>query len=190
MKKLALSIIVGLVLSVVAAVAQTGTDSSQGAPGSSPGMNQSGAASQQQPSPAQPGYNQPDATAGQSGQTTSTGTASSEKGEKKLHGCVQSQGGQFVLESKKGKAIALTGQDVSAHVGHEVSLKGSWESGAAGAGVSTTGASSEKTFNVSSVEMISDSCSGKSSKGDSGSMAPPSSTNPAGTGSTSNPPQQ
>jgi len=83
----------------------------------------------------------------------------------------------------------LTGQDVSAHVGHEVSVKGSWESGGAGAGVSTGGASSEKTFNVSSVEMISDSCGGKS-KGDSGSMAPPSSTNPAGTGSTSNPPQQ
>jgi hypothetical protein len=187
MKKLAISIIVGLVLSVVAAVAQTGTDSSQGAAGSSPSMNQSGAASQQQPSQTQPGYSQPDAAAGQA---TSTGTASSEKAEKKLHGCVQSQGGQFVLESKKGKAIALTGQDVSAHVGHEVSVKGSWESGGAGAGVSTGGASSEKTFNVSSVEMISDSCGGKSSKGDSGSMAPPSSTNPAGTGSTSNPPQQ
>jgi hypothetical protein len=190
MKKLAISVIVGLVLSVVAAVAQTGTDSSQGTP-SSPSMNQSGAASQQQPSQSQPGYGQPDAAAGQTGQATSTGTGSSEKGEKKLHGCVQSQGGQFVLESKKGKAIALTGQDVSAHVGHEVSVKGSWESGGAGAGVSTGGASSEKTFNVSSVEMISDSCGGKSSKGDSGSMAPPSSsTNPSGTGSTSNPPQQ
>jgi hypothetical protein len=190
MKKLAISIIVGLVFSVVAAVAQTGTDPSQGTPGASPDPSQSGASSQQQPNQPQPGYSQPDPAAGQAGQkSTNTSTATSEKAEKKLHGCVQSQGGQFVLESKKGKAIALTGQDVSAHVGHEVSVKGNWESGAAGAGVSTGGASSEKTFNVSSVEMISDSCSGKSSKGDSGSMAPPSS-NPAGTGSTSNPPQQ
>ena len=109
-----------------------------------------------------------------------------------MRGCVQSQGGQYVLESKKGKAIALTGQDVSAHVGHEVSLKGTWESGGAGAGVSSSGsASSEKAFNVTSVDMISETCGGKSSKGNSGSMGTsPNSSNPAGTGSTSNPPQQ
>jgi len=113
----------------------------------------------------------------------------SEKGEKKLKGCIQSQGGQYVLETKKGKAVALTGQDVSAHVGHEVSVKGSWESGggAGGGSMSSTSSSgsasgSEKTFHVASVDMISDSCGGKS-KGSSGSMgASPSGTSPSGTG--------
>jgi hypothetical protein len=85
------------------------------------------------------------------------------KGEKKLKGCVQSQGGQYVLETKKGKAIALAGQDVSAHVGHEVTVKGTWESGNA-SGMSSTSTSSstagEKTFNVTNVEMISDTCKG------------------------------
>ena len=183
MKKLAISLIVGFAFSVVAAVAQTGTDPSQGSAVSSPSATQSAPAQQ-------PGYSPSDSAAGQTGQTSS-GTTPAEKGEKKLRGCVQSQGGQYVLESKKGKTVALTGQDVSAHVGHEVSVKGSWETAGAGTGVSTAGASSEKTFNVSSVEMISESCSGKSSKGNSGSMgASPSGTSPSGAGTTGNPPQQ
>ncbi len=174
MKKLAVSIIVTLALSMAAAIAQTGTDPSQGTSGAKP--------SEQQPAPA----------TSPASQATSTDTASTDKADKKLRGCVQSQGGQYVLESKKGKAIALTGQDVSAHVGHEVSLKGTWESGSAGTGVSTaSGPTSEKTFNVAGVTMISDSCGGKASKGDSGSMgASPSTPNSEGTGSTSNPPQQ
>jgi hypothetical protein len=175
MKKLAVSIFVALALSM-AAVAQTATDPSQG---------NSGAA----PSAAQPSEQQPAPATNPAGQPTSSDTASTDKADKKLHGCVQSQGGQYVLESKKGKAIALTGQDVSAHVGHEVSLKGTWESAGAGTGVST--ASGDKTFNVASVTMISDTCGGKSSKGDSGSMGTsPSSPNSEGTGSTSNPPPQ
>jgi len=180
MKKLAVSIIVTLALSMAAAIAQTGTDPSQGASGATP-------------SATQPSEQQPAAATNPAGQATSTDTASTDKADKKLRGCVQSQGGQYVLESKKGKAIALTGQDVSAaHVGHEVSLKGTWESGSAGTGVSTaSGPSSEKTFNVASVTMISDSCGGKTSKGDAGNMgASPSTPNSEGTGSTSNPPQQ
>jgi hypothetical protein len=71
-----------------------------------------------------------------SSQTDQNGP-SANKGEKKLKGCVQSQAGQYVLETKKGKAIALAGQDVSAHVGHEVAVKGTWESGNA-SGMSST----------------------------------------------------
>ena len=194
MKKLVLSLIVAFAFSLTAAVAQTGTDPSQGSPSVSPSTSQPSAPAQQQPMPGQqlPAQSQPDPSAGQAGQTISTDTAQSEKGEKKLRGCVKSQGGQYVLEGKKDKTVALTGQDVSAHVGHEVSLKGTWQSGGAGTGVSTSaGAASEKTFNVTSVDMISDTCSSKSSKGDSGSTgASPNSSNPAGTGSTSNPPQQ
>ena len=187
MKKLSLSLFVAFALCTAAAVAQAG--GAQGTQGSSPGMSQPG----QQPGTAQPG----DASGGSMGQTQTDQTSNPnqnkpEKGEKKLKGCVQSQGGQYVLETKKGKAVALTGQDVSAHVGHEVSVKGTWESGG-GAGTSSASsgkaAGSEKTFNVSSVDMISDSCGGKS-KGSSGSMgtAPSSTTSPSGAGST-NPPE-
>jgi len=112
------------------------------------------------------------------------------KSEKKIKGCVQSQGGQYVLETKKGKAVALTGQDVSAHVGHEVAVKGTWESGGAGNSSSTSASGSEKTFNVASVDMISDSCGGKnkSNTGNSGSMGPSSTSSPSGTGATSTAP--
>jgi len=188
MKKLSLSIFVTFAFFVTAAVAQTTPGGSAGQ-GSSPSMSRPASPSQQQP-----GMTQPDNSAptGQTDQNNPNATKP-DKGEKKLKGCVQSQGGQYVLETKKGKTVALTGQDVSAHVGHEVSVKGTWESGAsAGAGVSSSSSSgsaagSEKTFNVASVDMISDTCGGKS-KGSSGSMGTaPSGTNPSGTGTT--PPQ-
>lgn len=72
------------------------------------------------------------------------------KGEKKLKGCIKSENGKYVLEEKNGKKIELTGQDVSAHVGHEVAIHGSSTPGA------TKGA---EEFNVTSVDMIADTCS-------------------------------
>jgi hypothetical protein len=81
----------------------------------------------------------------------------------KMKGCIQSQGGQYILQTKKGKDVMLSGQDVSAHVGHEVTVHGAWEA----AGGSTSGMSSTssgnaspngKSFNVTSVDMISDTC--------------------------------
>src|SRR5260370_39064107 len=127
MNRLSLTICFVFTFFVSAAVAQM---TPTGAQAASPSAGQP---SQQQPSPS---ASQPDAPAlaGQAEQSNSSQKA--EKGEK-LKGCVQSQGGQFVLETKKGKAIALSGQDVSAHVGHEVSLKGTWDTGAA-AGASAT----------------------------------------------------
>lgn len=164
MKRLSLTICFVFTLFVSAAVAQM---TPSGAQGTSPSAGQ--------PSQQQPAASQPDtpALAGQAEQSNSSPKA--EKGEK-LKGCVQSQGGQFVLETKKGKAIALSGQDVSAHVGHEVSLKGTWDTGAAaGASATPTAAGSAgKTFNVTGVDMISESC-GKSkeeSKGGSTGTAP------------------
>src|SRR5260370_39846590 len=121
---------------MAAAIPQTERDPSQGNSGATP-------------SATQPREQQPAAATNPAGQATSTGTASTDKADKKLRGCVQSQGGRYVLESKKGKAIALTGQDVSAHVGHEVSPKGTSESSSAGTGVSTASAPPpEKTLNV------------------------------------------
>ena len=172
------SIIVAFAL-CVAAVAQTGAGGAQGTQGSSPSMGQ-------QPNTAQPGMNQP----GQSDQNTST-----TKAERKLKGCVQSQGGQYVLETKKGKAINLTGQDVSAHVGHEVAVKGNFESAGAGMSPSSSGNSAgagEKTFNVSNVEMISDTCSAGKNKGSSGNMgtgASPNGTSPSSGTTGTTPPQ-
>jgi hypothetical protein len=177
-------------LCAVAAVAQTGSPGGQQSRGSSPGMGQQ---QPNYPSSQQPGTSRQPGTMGPSEQNTGGKTA----GEKKLKGCVQSQGGQYVLETKKGKAVNLAGQDVSAHVGHEVAVKGNWESGG-GAGMtssSSTGkeAGAGKTFNVTSVDMISESCGGKG-KGSSGAMGSspsgssgtnPSGTNPSGT----NPPQ-
>src|SRR5204863_1116751 len=147
-----------------------------GTQGSSPGMSQPGAAGQQQPG----GYpsQQPGAspTTGQTDQNTSQ---TPEKSEKKLKGCVQSEGGQYMLQTKKGN-IALTGQDVSAHAGHEVAVKGTWESGGGSNSSAASSGSSGKTFNVASVDMISDNCSGK--KGSSGNMG---TSSPGGTGQSS-----
>jgi hypothetical protein len=139
-KRLSLSIATALVFFVAAAVAQsTPQTDTQGTQGSSPSMGQGSSASQ-----------------GGMSQGAET------KGEKKLKGCVRSEGGQYVLEEKNGKSIALTGQGVSAHVGHEVAVHGSWASGtASSASASSTGATAKtgREFNVSSVDMISDSCS-------------------------------
>jgi len=181
MRKFTLSVIFTCALCAATALAQMAPGGgSQGTQQSSPSMN--GPRGQQQP-----GMGQPDQTA----PTDQTGNTSNQKSEKKLKGCVQSQGGQYMLETKKGKEVALSGADVSAHVGHEVAVKGTWEKGGnSSMSQSSTGASStEKTFNVSSVDMISDTCGktkGKSSDmGNSGSMG--NGSNPAGssTGTTS-----
>jgi Protein of unknown function (DUF5818) len=176
MRKITLALFVAFALCMATAVAQTqpsGSQRTQSAPGQ-PGTMQ------------QPGTEQPGGTPGMGqDQSNNPNQNKAEKSEKKLKGCVQSQGGQYVLETKKGKAVNLAGQDVSAHVGHEVAVKGTYESGGAGmssASSSGNASGSEKTFNVSSVDMISDTC--KSSKGSSGSMgASPSGSNPSGTGS-------
>jgi hypothetical protein len=186
MKNFTLSVIFTCALCAATAVAQMAPGGSQGTQQSSPGM--SGPRGQQQPGMGQPDQNSP------MGQTDQTGNTSNrtEKSEKKLKGCVQSQGGQYVLETKKGKAVALSGQDVSAHVGHEVAVKGSWEKGgSSGMSQSSAGtaSSNEKAFNVTSVDMISDTCGGKG-KGKSSDMGTSgmgngstgSGNNPAGTG--------
>jgi len=86
-----------------------------------------------------------------------------EKGEKKLKGCIQGSGGSFTLEEKGGKTVALSGSDLSAHVGHMVTVHGSYASGgssgssaASGGGMSAGGG---QTFNVTKVDMVSESCS-------------------------------
>jgi hypothetical protein len=148
MMKMSLSLLTALVFFVAAAVAQSTPQSdTQGTQGGS------------YPS------------AGQ-GTSSNAGMQGTSKSEKKLKGCIQSQGGSYMLQEKSGKNVALTGADVSAHVGHEVAVHGSWEGGAGSSSAASSGGmgSSDKAgkqFNVTSVDMISESCGG-SKKGNSG----------------------
>jgi Protein of unknown function (DUF5818) len=180
MRKISLSVCLAFAFFVASAVAQMG--GSQGTQSSSPSAQQPGQSQQ-------PGM-------GQGTSNDQNTTQNQNNGEHTLKGCVQSQGGSYVLETKKGKDIALSGQDISAHVGHEVAVKGTWEGGAMSSTSSSSAGSAEKTFNVASVKHISDTCKAKSSSGNAGSTgstgnASPSSTAPASQSpQTNQPPQQ
>jgi len=184
MKKISLSICLAFAFFVASAVAQMTPGGSQGTQNSSPGMSQ--------PSQQQPGASQPDANTPGAQTDQNTASQNQNNGEHKLKGCVQSQGGQYMLETKKGKTVALAGQDVSAHVGHEVRVKGTWESGMSATSSSNSG-SSGKTFNVTEVKMVSDTCGGKSQSGSmdhsSGSSSGTSSPNTGTSSPSSQPPQ-
>src|SRR6266850_4112177 len=89
--------------------------------------------------------------------------ATETKGEKKLKGCIESEGGKYVLEDKHGKEVALSGSaDFAAHVGHTVTVHGTFGSDASGAASATstsgTSASAEKQFMVSKLDMVSETC--------------------------------
>ena len=144
MKKVSLSIATALVFFVAVAVAQS--NSPQPDQGTTPGAQSAS------PSPSQQGSS---STVGQGSMSQGAETKEN-KGEKKLKGCIRSDGGQYMLEEKHGKMVNLTGQDFSGHVGHEVAVRGSYESATPTATGSAS--SSGKTFNVTSVDMISETC--------------------------------
>jgi hypothetical protein len=98
-------------------------------------------------------------------------------GEQKLKGCIASQGDKYVLQDKHGKEISLSGsQDLASHVGHTVTLHGTYSKGsdASTGGSSATsapasGATSGDNFLVSKVDMVSETCTmdkGKNSSKD------------------------
>jgi hypothetical protein len=152
MNKAAITTILGLALSV-AAIAQT-------TPGTTP---PSGTAPSTQPqtSPSQT----PDTSAPEA-QTP----AADRKSEKSLKGCIQSAGGQFMLEDKHGKQTPLAGsQDLASHVGHTVTVHGSFASGSdtsSAASASSSGgmSASEQQFTVSKLDMVSEQCNSSKSK--------------------------
>ena len=91
------------------------------------------------------------------------GTAEQGKAGKdhKLKGCLESEGGSYMLREKSGKEIALTGAaDLSQYANHEVAVHGDWASGAGAAAASTSDMSkgSEKQFTVDKVDSLSDTC--------------------------------
>lgn len=177
MNKLSLSLGLAFAFFVASAVGQVAPGGSQGTQNSSPSMSQPG----QQPG----GMNQHDPNAPGAQTDQNTANQNQNNGERKLKGCVQSQGGQYILETKKGKTVALAGQDVSAHVGHEVSLKGTWENGMSATSSGSTGAPG-KTFNVTEVKMVSETCGGKSHSGNTDHS---STENGNGNSNTTQPPQ-
>ncbi len=157
MKKVLMCTCTAFAFFVAAAVAQTNpsTDTpsqgTQGTQSSSPSMSQGN------------NTGTPGTMAGDNS-TTQTGNM---KGEKKMKGCIESEGGQYVLRTRHGKDIQLTGEDVSAHSGHEVTVHGMWASGMSGMSNTSTGGASAsgKSFNVTSLDMISDTCTiGKGKK--------------------------
>lgn len=163
MKKLSLSVCLAFAFFVASAVAQMApSGGSQGTQNSSPSMQQP---TQQQPG----GMNQPDSSAPAAQTDQSANSQKNNSGEHKLKGCVQSQGGQYMLETKKGKTVNLSGQDLSAHVGHEISVKGMWANGMSATSSDNSGASA-KTFNVTEIKMISDTCGKHSGSMDHSSM--------------------
>ena len=118
---------------------------------------------------ASPSMQQPDSQAGSTGMNGNATDTS----EKKIRGCVAQQNGQYVLQTKRGKSVPLSGQDVSAHVGHTVALHGTWA--ASGAGTQTSAGSaagSAGSFEVTKVDMISDSCTASNSNSGSTSATP------------------
>lgn len=184
MNKLVLSMVAALALCVAASAQAGGPGSSQGTQGSSPTMQ--GPGTQNQQPGMQTGSSYPQSGSSQSGSMGGDSAKSESKGEKKLKGCVQATGSQAMLETKKGKEVALTGQDVSAHNGHEVELKGTYESGSSMSQSSAgAGSSGEKTFNVTDVKMLSETCKGSSKDKDKGSSSMgtgANGTNPTGSG--------
>ena len=155
MKKSLLSIAASLVFLAAVSFAQsTPSDPAQGTQGASP-------SSQQDPSMGQ-GSASGQNTGSAMGQGSTMSQGSETKGEKKIKGCIRSEGGQYTLEDKHGKSTPLSGSDLSAHVGHEVTVHGTWASGGSSdATAASSGGSmgSGKSFNVTSVDMVSETCS-------------------------------
>jgi hypothetical protein len=96
------------------------------------------------------------------------------KGERKIAGCIRSENGKYVLESKPHKKVWLSGpEDFSPHAGHTVTLYGTYLNGSvpANGGRADQKKSSEPSanrqesnFQVAKVEMVSDTCAARKMK--------------------------
>ncbi|HEX6465724.1 MAG TPA: hypothetical protein VFZ99_00375 [Terriglobales bacterium] len=92
-------------------------------------------------------------TTGSMGNSSNTGNSGKVKGEKSLSGCIRSNNGSYMLQEKNGKMAMLnSSQDLSAHVGHTVKVRGTWEKGTGGmaSGSANSGASNTSSGTMSS----------------------------------------
>ena len=107
------------------------------------------------------------AQSGTSGQDTSGQTPSKHHHKaggdtgNSITGCVEKTDGGYAIKHGK-KTVNVTGSDdLSAHVGHTVTLAGSWGEAAASGG--------DKSFNETGVTMVSETCGSMKHKKGSGS---------------------
>lgn len=109
-------------------------------------------------------------------------TGGDDKGSKKgkgggatLTGCLSGPNSEGVYDLKSGKRSVEVGgsDDLKQHVGHEVKLHGSWAKSGSEIGEKEEAGSKgkeekeekgERHFKVSSIDMIAESCGGKTSK--------------------------
>jgi Ni/Co efflux regulator RcnB len=101
--------------------------------------------------------------------TTKTKGAGTEAKESQLTGCLakNAEGNGYVLTNgryKKGVDVKSS-EDMSAHVGHEVKLMGTWEKPPASAQKAGT-TSEPRTFNATSLKHISDTCKASAAAGE------------------------
>jgi hypothetical protein len=94
--------------------------------------------------------------------------SSLDKSERKITGCIRSENGKYVVESSLQKKVWLSGpEDLAPQVGHTVVLYGSYLNAGAPANRGKAGQKrplessanrQESNFQVSKVEMVSDTC--------------------------------
>jgi hypothetical protein len=181
MKRLALSAMLGIAM-VATAAAQAGSAGSTTSGGSSSSGSMSGSSSTQDQS----------STPSTSSSSTSGNMSASSKdhndsGKKaKMTGCISSQGGSYYLVDKKhpNGVQLLSNEDLSAHVGHKVEVKGNWESASASSASSPSSSASSSTPSSSA-----SSTSPSTSASASGSTSDASNPASAGSGSASSLPQ-
>src|SRR5437763_12751304 len=116
-------------------------------------------------------------TAGQSSTSTTTTKTTKTKHKKAagdmgdmgaktstMTGCIDKSGDGYVLKNGRHKnGVKVTGSDdLSAHVGHTVKLTGTWASASAASGTGETKGGgtkmSNREFNETKVDMVSDTC--------------------------------
>src|SRR5215467_1957014 len=125
--------ILALMLTTGMAFAQTGSSGS-----STP--------DQQQPSQQQPSTTSPSTSPSTTDQTNSAATSTSDQ-QASMKGCLKQSGGNWVLAADNGQSVNLQGDSsmLKPHDGHQVQIQGT--------------RASDGSLQVTSVSMISDSCS-------------------------------
>jgi len=106
---------------------------------------------------------QPAAGSDSSAVAAGSGQQSAAGGQMTVEGCLSGSSGNFTLTDKNGMSYQLTGDTakLSEHVGHEVKITGTSNSGASGGSdtaSASTGAGAASTLQVSSVKHVSKTC--------------------------------
>jgi hypothetical protein len=101
---------------------------------------------------------------------------SMDKGQQKLTGCIRSDQGKYVIGNKLHKKIWLSGpEDFGPHKGHTVTLYGSYlnDTTSTHKGASADASRLGSNFQVTKIDMVSNTCSLKSTQSDPESSARP-----------------